>query len=285
MKHLLLIFFLFPFCSLACSCDPPPVALEFLKSKYVSYGSVIEKEYTADSLTYTVTLKIDKHFKENKENPQTLTFTEAAEGSITGHYTSCDYSINIGENWLIYAYDYKGKLTFSYYCSNSKSYNSIDDIRQYELEIIEAGNKIDLDKIVFESMTGRLGSLQEYKPPKPKVPLDTLLTHADSELYSSLEDSHFENFIINIDTKGNITITAVHRRHKHFEIKRVYDVSYPAYTPIDSLNTKLQNEIVKAIMKGKLWKPAEFMGRKVNSQVHLQVYFKKNEKPYTSPIY
>lgn len=285
MKYLILIFLLFPLCCLACTCDPPPVALEFLKSKYVFYGSVIDKKYAADSLTYTVTLKIDKHFKENKESLKTLTFTEPAEGSITGTYTSCDYSVNVGENWLVYAYDYKGKLAFSYNCSNSKPYNSFNDIRQYERKIIETGNNINLNKIVFERMIGQLESLQEYKSPMPKVPLDSLLARVNSKYYDSIDESHFENFIIAVDPTGKITVTVVHRSRKNFEIKRVYDVCYPAYTSIDSLNTALQNAIAQEIKRAEYWEPATFMGKMVNSQVHVQVYFRKNKKPFASPIY
>ena len=286
MKYALITFLLLPLYSLACSCDPPPVALEFLQSKYVIWGSVIEKEYAADSLTYAVTLRIDKHFKTNKAKPEKLTFTQNAEGRYTGNYTSCDFSVNEGESWLVYAYEYKGELTFGYFCSNSKPYSSFESIRKEELEILNLGNGIDLNKIIFERTAIRnIAYSEEYQKPKPKIPLDTLLAQVDSELYSGLDDSHFENFIINIDTKGKISIVAVHRRQKNFEIKRVYDIMYPAYTSIDSLNTKLQNEIIDAIKKGKVWEPASFMGSKVNSQVHLQVYFKKNKKPYTSSIY
>lgn len=285
MKYALITFLLLPLYSLACSCDPPPVALEFLQSKYVIWGSVIEKEYAPDSLSYAVTLKIDKHFKVNKEKPQKLTFTQNAEGRHTGNYTSCDFSVNEGENWLVYAYEYQGELTFSYFCSNSKPYSSFDNIRKEELEILNLGNSIDLNKIVFErTAIGNIAYAKEYQKPEPKVPLDTLLAQVDSELYSGLDDSHFENFIISIDTKGKISVVAVHRRQKNFEIKRVYDVMYPAYTSIDSLNTKLQNEIIRTLGKGKRWQPAEFMGKKVNSQVHLQVYFRKDKKPYSSQI-
>lgn len=286
MKYALITFLLLPLYSFACSCDPPPVALEFLESKYVVWGSVINKEYAADSLTYAVTLKIDNHFKVNKEKPKKLTFTQRAEGRYTGNYTSCDFSVNEGESWLVYAYEYKGELTFSYFCSNSKPYSSFENIRKEELEILNLGDSIDLDKIIFErTAIGNIAYSEEYQKPEPKVPLDTLLAQVDSKLYSGLDDSHFENFIINIDTKGKIRIVAVHRKQKNFEIKRVYDVMYPAYTSIDSLNSNLQNEIIKTIKKGKMWKQAEFMGKKVNSQVQLQVYFKKNKKPYASPVY
>jgi hypothetical protein len=283
MKYAIIVFLLLPLYAFACSCDPPPAALEFLKSKYVVWGSVIKKEYAADSLTYAVTLKIDKHFKTNKGKPQKLTFTQTAEGRYTGNYTSCDFSVNEGESWLVYAYENKGALTFGYFCSNSKPYSSYDNIRKEEMEILSLGNSIDLDKIIFERTSIRnLAYSEEYQKPEPKIPLDTLLAQVDRELYHDLEDSHFENFIINIDKKGMVNIVAVHRRQKNFEIKRVYDVMYPAYTSIDSLNTNLQNEIIKAIMKGKRWEPAEFMGKKVNSQVHLQVYFRKSNKPYYS---
>jgi len=286
MKRFLLLFLLFPLHSFACSCDQLPVALEFLTAKYVFWGSVIGKEYAKDFRTYTVTLRVNKHFKENKQNPQVLTFTEEAEGSITGHYTSCDFSVNKGENWLVYAYDYNGKLTFSYYCSNSKPYGTLADVRKQELEILEAGNKINVHRIVFERNSSNVGYSKEYQRPEPKVPLDTLLAQLDSKDYESLDDSHFENFIISINSKGKITkVLVLRRRTKNWEIKEVYGVVYAEYTPVDSLNTELQNEIIREIKKGKSWQPATFMGRKVNSQIYIQVYFKRNRKPYASDIY
>lgn len=285
MKQLLLALLLFPFYTIACSCDPPPVALEFLRAKYIFWGSVIEKEYAADSLTYTATFKVDKSFKENKENSQILTFTMAAEGEFTGSYSSCDFNVNKGENWLIYAYDYKGKLTFSYYCSNSKPYRSFTDVRKEELEIIEAGDRIDVNKIIFESTASRLWSMKEYEAPEPKIPFDSLLAQLDSKYYSGLGKADFENFIINVDTKGKLTVVAVHRKHKNWEIKRIYGVSYSVYTSLDSLNTTLQNEMIRKIKKSKTWKPATFMGRAVNSQVHLQVYFEKDKKPQASRLF
>lgn len=284
MKRLILIIFLFPLYALACSCDPPPVALEFLTSEHVFWGTVVEKEYAADSLTYTVTFQIEKHYKQNKENPKKLTFTEPAEGRITGSYTSCDYSVNKGEKWLVYTYMNKGELVFSYNCSNSRFYSSFDAIPKQELAVIEAGKRIDLDKIIFESSTSRLWNMKAYKGPKPILPLDTLLAQIAKKYYDSIPDTHFENIIISINTKGEISTVAVHRKVKNFEIKRVYDVSYPAYTSIDSLDTELQKEIMEKLNKVQTWEPATFMGRKVNSQVHLQVYFRKNRAPYSSRI-
>ena len=283
MKHLLLVFFLLPLYASACMCDPPPVALEFLKSKYIFYGTVIDKQYSADSLTYTVTFKIDKHFKKNKKNPETLSFKLTAEGEFTGQYTSCDFHVDKGENWLVYANQYNGELTFSFYCSNSSPYSSLDDVSQEKLEILENGHKIDLNKIIFTIFASRVLRLEDYSPPKPTLSLDTLLARIDKKHYENIDESHFENFVINVDSKGKVKITAVHRKLKHFEMKKVYDVIYPEYTSLDSLNTELQNAIIREMKKGKNWEPATFLGNKVNSQVLLNVYF-RNNRPTASQI-
>ncbi|GHA79108.1 hypothetical protein [Pontibacter akesuensis] len=285
MKYLLVVIFLFPLYTLANSCDPPLVALEFLTSKYVFWGTVVKKEYAEDSSTYKVTLQVEKHLKTIEDNPKTFTFTKKAEGSYTGISSSFEFHMDKGEKWLVCANYYKGELVFSYYCSNSKPYTSMDAIPKQELEILEAGESIDLDKIVFESMTSRLSTLKEYKGPEPITPLDSLLALVDKKYYDTIPDNHFENIIVSINTKGEISTVAVHRKVKNFKIKEVYGVMYPAYTPIDSLDTELQKEIMSKLNMGKKWKPATFMGRKVNSQVHLQVYFKPGKAPYSSPVY
>ncbi|MEJ8757392.1 hypothetical protein WG947_10315 [Pontibacter sp. H259] len=130
MKKLLLLLLLLPSYTFACDCDPPSVALEFVHAKYVFWGTVVEKEYARDSLTYTVTFTIDRHFKKNKDKPKTLKFTEKSEGKITGHYTSCDYSVNKGEKWLVYANNYKDALVFDDICSNSNRYGQLSDVKK-----------------------------------------------------------------------------------------------------------------------------------------------------------
>lgn len=47
----------------ACDCETPKPIVEFISSEYVFEGKVISKVYAKDSLTFTVTFDITKHYK------------------------------------------------------------------------------------------------------------------------------------------------------------------------------------------------------------------------------
>lgn len=138
--------------ALACTCDPPSPAIEFLNSKYVFEGIVISKTYPADSLSYTVTFDIAKHYKDG-DSPKQLNFTFRSEGRYHGEITSCDWDVNKDETWLIYAYRHQGKLTFGYCSSNSKPLG-IQKIYPVEQRILDHGNDFDPSRYIFTSFDG-----------------------------------------------------------------------------------------------------------------------------------
>ena len=133
---------------MACDCPDISPAIEFYESDYVFEGEIISKIYAKDSLTYNITFDIYKHYK-NGDYPKRIEFNLNAEGEYTGLWTSCDWTTYKGENWLVYAYTYKGKLTFSGMCSNSKQLDS-HSISNYEKKILENGNTFDFQKYIYD---------------------------------------------------------------------------------------------------------------------------------------
>ena len=147
-KSLIILIFLFTIKTLACDCPDINPAIEFYESDYVFEGKIISKTYAKDSLTYNITFEIYKHYK-NGNSPKRLEFNLNSESEYTGLWTSCDWTTNEGENWLVYASKYKGKLTFSGICSNSKQIDS-QSISNYEKRILENGNSFDFQEYIYE---------------------------------------------------------------------------------------------------------------------------------------
>ncbi|WP_407557720.1 hypothetical protein [Winogradskyella sp. 4-2091] len=150
----------------ACGCGIPKPILEFESAEYVFEGKVISKIYANDSLTYTVTFKISKHYKKG-DNPATIEFTFKSEGKYTGEWTSCDWSVNKEEFWLVYADLWKEKLTFGYFCSNSKPLDR-KTISEKEQNVLNNGNSFKLENYIYQSET-------EFNFTKPISNIDSIL--------------------------------------------------------------------------------------------------------------
>ncbi|MBF8962583.1 hypothetical protein I0P70_04935 [Pontibacter sp. FD36] len=272
MIRLLLIFiFLAPFTTFACDADPPPVALEFLKAKYVFWGQATSKVYAKDSLTYNVSFTIAKHFKQETSLPVTLSYTFNSGGEITGRYSSCDYGVALGQNWLIYTYEHDGVLTFGHHGSNSKPVKSLEAIPEQELEILQSGHAIDYRNILFDGSALRAIRTIGYIGPSPKMQLASLLAHIDSKKYGLAGRFSFENFIARIDSLGNITQLFIPDRQAKLEHHQMYDVQAFTWSPLEDRNA-LQNDLLQALKASRQWEPARFMGKAVNSQIHFQVH-------------
>jgi hypothetical protein len=167
-KTIFLVVLIFSFFKTnACSCDIPKPILEFESAEYVFEGKVISKIYAKDSLTYTVTFDITKHYK-NSDYLKTLEFKFKSEEKYTGEWTSCNWNVNKNENWLVYAYYWKDKLTFGYYCSNSKPIGE-RIISEKEQKILNNGNEFEIDKYTFTNLDGH------FTDAKPKINLDSIL--------------------------------------------------------------------------------------------------------------
>lgn len=284
MKKLLIAFLLFPMYSFACSCEVPPVAIDFLRSDYVFLGSVIEKKYVKDSSTYTVTFKVQKHFKKSAANPQTVKISVASEGEITGLYSSCDYRVQKGEKWLVYAVKNKGQFTLNYFCSNSKRYNHLHDLDNQEMNLLEAGNEIDLNQITFRKSS--IGSAYtNYNGPKPKISLDRLLAQLKYDDYPGIESDHVERLIIGLDTAGRVNhIKVLPEKAIEYTTGKIYDIRFLKYKGVEVLSP-LQKNLVRFIEQDTEWMPATFMGKPVNSELFLQLSFSSNKQPFVLDMY
>lgn len=284
MIRLLLIFiFLAPFSAFSCDADPPPVALEYLKAKHVFWGQATSKVYAEDSLTYTVTFTIAKHFKQGKSLPKVLAYAFTSGGEITGRYSSCDYGVELGQKWLVYTYEHDGRLTFGYFGSNSKPVEFLDAIPKQEFDILQMGHSIDYRQIIFDGSALRNPTYIEYTGPLPKVKLDSLLSQIDFKKYKLTEEFHFENFIARVDSLGNITELFIPDRGAIPKQQNMYDTYSFRWPPLKELNT-LENKLLDTLRTSKQWEPARFMGKAVNSQINFQVWLDEDKKFRTSTI-
>jgi len=192
----------------ACSCETPRPAVEFYQSEYVFEGKVIEKVYDSDSLTYTVIFEISKHYKHG-ENPEFLKFKLSSEGEITGQFTSCDWNVEKGEKWLVYARKFRDKLTFSYYCSNSKIINE-RYIQFEEQKVLNNGNEINLYKY-----------RHTFNNAKTLINIDSILENYRKERF---KPSSFAPIIIDVNKEGELTNANLFPR-KNYE-KEVVDTIF-----------------------------------------------------------
>lgn len=119
MRYFFLLFFCFIKVN-ACDCQTPNSLLEFYEAEYVFEGTITSKIYAKDLQTYTVTFDISKHYK-NGAKPETLNFILKSEEKYTNESSSCDWSVGVNEEWLVYAHLGNGELLhFDGICSNSR---------------------------------------------------------------------------------------------------------------------------------------------------------------------
>jgi thiol-disulfide isomerase/thioredoxin len=234
----------------ACDCDEINPIIEFYSSEYVFEGKIISKIYAKDSLTYKVTFDISKHYK-NGDFPKTLAFDVAAEEEYTGQGTSCDWSARKNQNWLVYAYKYKGNLTFSGMCSNSKVINN-RPIGLREQKMLNNGNSFKIEDYIFEYESGfnYCKNVTDIKPILEKGKIKdyenetTLLIKGNKALTTLLN--------VFIDKKGNLK--SVTRRK---ELVRKKDSIFNLITEIEDANSKpiteFEIDAIELIKKVKKW--------------------------------
>ena len=99
----------------ACDCDIINPTLDFYESNYVFKGVVDSKIYSQDSLTYIISFKVLKHYKQNDENPEQISFTLKSESQYTGQWTSCDWSTG-----RYYSTSINGRTFYRHYYSSTK---------------------------------------------------------------------------------------------------------------------------------------------------------------------
>ncbi|WP_281847784.1 hypothetical protein [Olleya namhaensis] len=225
--------------SFACSCDIPKPILEFESAEYVFEGNVISKIYAKDSLTYTITFDITKHYKES-DNPKNLEFTFKSESKYTGEWTSCDWSVNKDENWLVYAKYWKEKLTFGYFCSNSKPLDR-RTIFKKEQNVLNNGNSFKLENYIYQSET-------EFNFTKPISNIDSIFRTGQIKEY----ERTFTVLKLYIDKKGNL-ISVSNRFGYQFEIDSIFNLPIEFKTNFDKPIPEFEKDAIELVENIRKW--------------------------------
>lgn len=174
----------------ACDCNPPKQILEFYGAKYVFEGEIISKDYAKDSLTYTLTFKVDKHYK-NGEQPNLVKFTKQSEGRYIGVITSCDEDFDVGERWLVFAKTYQNRLVFGSMCSNSRRY-----VTKETIDLLKTANEFKLGSHFYNYDFSNLFSYE-----KPSYNLDSALKKVNTKKFKPNQEVII---MLDIDTNSNI---------------------------------------------------------------------------------
>ncbi|MBL4604861.1 MAG: hypothetical protein JKY02_04130 [Flavobacteriaceae bacterium] len=273
------IFFVFLMLSFfktyACDCDTPKPILEFQSSEYVFDGKVISKIYSSDSLTYTVKFEILKHYKKNS-NPKFLEFSFQSEGKYTGTWTSCDWSVDKNERWLVYAYYWKDKLTFSSYCSNSKILT--ENIPKSEQKILDNADNFEIDKYTFTNLEG------SFTKSKPIINLDSILKKYSNIDYGKKYSDNRVDIVVDIDKNGNLlAVNLTSNEHMKTEnneiIDSIYNLNKPQNIEIRKPKTKFEKDIITIVKGLKTWRKTYIQGTETPIRIRkfLQFHKKSNE--------
>lgn len=245
----------------ACSCVEINPIIEYYSSEYVFEGKIISKVYAKDSLTYKVTFDISKHYK-NGDFPKTLEFEVTAEGEYTGQWTSCDWSAKKDQNWLVYAYKYKGTLNFSGICSNSK----VTDYRPIglrEQRMLDNGNSFKIKDYIFEYESGfsYCENITDIKPILDK---------------GKIKDYKTQTTLLNVSIDSNGNLKSVTRQR---ELIRKKDSIFNLTTEIEETNrkpiTEFEKDAIELISQVKKWeiKKHEQTGINVPYIRHIWIYY------------
>ena len=245
----------------ACDCDDINPILEFYSSEYVFEGKIISKVYANDSLTYKVTFKISKHYKKG-DSPKTLEFDVTAEKEYTGQWTSCDWRANKNQTWLVYAYKYKGNLTFSGMCSNSK----VIDYRPISLreqKMLDNGNSFKIQNYIFEYESGFNYCINV-------TDINSILEKGKIKEYKN------QTTLLNVSIDSNGNLKSVSRQR---ELIRKKDTIFNITTKIEDASkkpiTEFEKDAIELIGKVKRWeiKKHEKTGINVPYLRHIWVYY------------
>jgi hypothetical protein len=277
MKLLLsiLIFSFISIKSIACSCSPPNVILEFYASKYVFEGEIIAKDYAKDSLTYTLTFHVLKHYKDG-DHPEYIKFIEKSEGKYVGIFTSCDESYLVGEKLMVFARVTNEKLWFGTMCSNSSRYFP----KRY-LDLIQNANQFKLGSHIFNYDFNSLLS----EALKPLINVDSIF-HKKNLVNIPKNDGCVIMF--DVDTLGKTIRLNVYDNNflqldstgKNWGLFQVINQE-----PARNL-TSFEKQILKSCKKIKKWPITYFKPtyEKVNNRKYLTFYIDKNQKLKWTPM-
>lgn len=264
-KAFILILILIFFRGFACDCDTPKPAIEFYSSDFVFEGKVISKTYSSDRLTYTITFEIYKHYKKGN-NPKRLIFTLKSESEYTGAWTSCDWSVNKNETWLVYARYFGEKLVFDYNCSHSKPLTGEKRIQIYQ-KLLDSGNSFKIDNYIYQNE-------QCFNYTKPLSNIDSIFKRGKVKDY----EKAFTGLELFIDKKGNLI--SVNTQNQIIMITdSIFDLPTNFKIDREVTLTEFQKDAIALVEKIKKWeiKRHEKTGVPVSYFLHLNVEFDKKD--------
>ena len=267
-RILTILTFLISAITFACSCDIPKPILEFESAEYVFEGKVISKVYAIDSLTYTVTFEISKHYKES-DKPKIMEFTFKSEGKYTGEWTSCDWSVNQDENWLVYANYWNEKLTFGYNCSNSKPLCR-RTISKSEQKILDNGNSFKLENYIYQFE-------HDFNYTKPISNIDSILKTGKIKDY----ERPFTWLKLFVDKNGNLNSVTTHIGYQ-LKTDSIFNLPTEFKIKLRKPLTEFEKDAIELVKKIPKWEIKKH--KKTNVPVpyirHLAIEFNKEKKEW-----
>ena len=252
MKKLvfLLVFILLSKISYACDCEGTNPIMDFYSSVYVFEGKIVSKIYSENKLTYKITFEISKHYKKG-DAPHTLEFELESESDYTGIWTSCDWSANLNEEWIVYAYMYKDRLVFSGICSNSRVLNSRGNHNPTQLreqKLLNNANSFNIEGYIYEDEIG-------FNYCENRTPIDSILLNGTVKDYTdhkTINNKKITILAFLIDTDGNLV--SVHPLHG---ITKKRDSLFQLITSVENSNnislTEFEEDAIQLMSQVKKW--------------------------------
>lgn len=265
-KIFLLIMLVIYFKGMACDCETPRVAIEFYEAEFVFTGKIISKKYNKNNLTYTITFQINKHYKSNTSNPKLLNFTLKSDNNPNLEITSCDWNVNKGEVWLVYARRYENELLFDKYCSNSMRLRNGTIPKGYQ-KILNNGNSFKIDNYIYEFENS-------FNFTRPLTNIDSIFKLEKGKNY----DKAYAGLDLLIDKKGDLISIS--------PSNQVYRVIDPVFGLVKDFEiekniilTEFQKDAINLMLKIKKWEIKRHEKTKIPVSYfkHLNVEYDKSE--------
>lgn len=259
-------FLLFSLRLSACDCDVPKPVMEFYDAEFVFEGVVVTKNYNEDLETYSIAFKVKKHYKDGTR-PRVLRFTLPSEELYTDSLTSCDWTVEVGEKWLVYAHrDKKGVLKFNYYCSNSKKLD-FSKISESEKEILENGNDFILENYIYENEIG-------FTNPSPLINIDSIVKQGKKANYKNT----FTIIKLYIDEQGTLQSVTTNKDYKALKVDTTFNLPYSFETSSHSTLSDFEQEALRLSRKMKKWEVKRHKKSNVSVSYIKSVIFQYDKK-------
>ena len=251
MKYIFKILLMFfSLGSFACDCELPNATLEFYKSELVFEGEIISKIVHQDSLNYTIIFKIDKTYKgSNKFNKISFTFNYQKKG----HYDSCYWEACEDQKWLVYAHNWKEKLTFGYNCSNSKPLDR-RIISKNEQNILDNGNSFKLENYFYNRE-------KDFNYTKPISNIDSILKNGKIKEY----EKPFTWLKVFVDKEGNLNSVTTSFGYK-FKTDSIFNLPSEFEIKLRKPLTEFEKDAIALVKKVEKWEIKRH--NKTNIPVH-----------------